>query len=95
MNSWELRLRRSTQNYDVADLIGATNSQKQLQDFGTLIDLITSTVTPQDWESNGGNAAVEGFPTQLSLVVPHSNEGHIALAKFPEELREKIRLAKR
>lgn len=32
-------------------------------DFDTLIDLITSTITPDSWTDNGGQGSISGFPT--------------------------------
>ena len=34
-----------------------------LADFDTLIELITSTVSPDTWEDNGGNGAIQEFPS--------------------------------
>lgn len=38
-----------------------------MADFDSLIDLITSTVAPDDWEVVGGAGAIEPFPTGVSV----------------------------
>jgi hypothetical protein len=85
---------RSTKVYNVSDLIGASTTQQKLQEFDVLLDLITTNVTPEAWESNGGDSAVEPFPTNRCIVVAQSNEGHVTLAKFLDDLRKKGGLAK-
>jgi len=38
-----------------------------LADFDTLIELLTTTVSPEDWEEVGGSGTVAGFPTGVLL----------------------------
>ena len=56
-------------------------------DFDTLIELITSTIAPQTWDEVGGPGSVEGFPTNLSLVVSQTQEVHEQIADLLEQLR--------
>jgi general secretion pathway protein D len=56
-------------------------------DFDTLIDLITSTIAPQSWDDVGGPGSIEGFPTNLSLVVAQTQEVHEQIADLLEQLR--------
>lgn len=57
-------------------------------DFDTLIDLITSTVSPDTWDEVGGAGAIEPFPTTLSLVVSQTQEVHEQIAELLAQLRK-------
>lgn len=59
-----------------------------LADFDTLINLITNTVSPDSWEENGGNGAIEPYPANLSLVISTTQEVHEEIAALLEQLRE-------
>ena len=56
-------------------------------DFDTLIDLITTTIAPQSWDTVGGPGSVEGFPTNLSLVVSQTQDVHEQIADLLDQLR--------
>jgi general secretion pathway protein D len=56
-------------------------------DFGPLIDLITTTISPQSWDDVGGPGSIEGFDTNLSLVVSQTQEVHEQIADLLEQLR--------
>ncbi len=58
-----------------------------MADFDTLIDLITSTIAPQTWDLVGGPGSIEGFPTNLSLVVSQTQEVHEQIADLLDQLR--------
>jgi len=58
-----------------------------MADFDTLIDLITSTIAPQSWDTVGGPGSIEGFPTNLSLVVSQTQEVHEQIADLLDQLR--------
>ena len=45
-------------------------------DFDSLIDLITSTVTPNSWDSSGSAGSIAPFSTNLTLVVSQTQEIH-------------------
>ena len=59
-----------------------------LADFDTLVNLITNTVSPDSWEENGGNGAIEPYPANLSLVISTTQEVHEEIAALLEQLRE-------
>lgn len=59
-----------------------------LADFDTLVNLITRTVSPDSWEENGGNGAIEPYPANLSLVISTTQEVHEEIAQLLEQLRE-------
>ncbi|MCA9262501.1 MAG: hypothetical protein KDA60_01585 [Planctomycetales bacterium] len=56
-------------------------------DFTTLTDLIEATVEPDTWEAQGGTGSMEGFPTNLSLVVSQTQEVHEKIADLLDQLR--------
>jgi general secretion pathway protein D len=56
-------------------------------DFETLIELIEKTVEPDTWQAAGGTGDMEGFPTNLSLVVSQTQEVHEKIADLLEQLR--------
>jgi len=56
-------------------------------DFDTITELITSTVEPESWTEVGGSGTIEGFPTNLSLVVSQTQEVHEQIADLLEQLR--------
>ena len=56
-------------------------------DFQSLIDLIQNTVSPQSWNTVGGQGAVQPFETNLSIVVSQTQEVHEEIADLLEQLR--------
>ncbi|MCA9150393.1 MAG: hypothetical protein KDA92_13875, partial [Planctomycetales bacterium] len=56
-------------------------------DFDTLIDLITATIEPDSWDDVGGEGSIQGFPTNLSLVVSQTQEVHEQIADLLQQLR--------
>ena len=56
-------------------------------DFDTLIELITATIAPDTWDDVGGDGSIQGFPTNLSLVVSQTQEVHEQIADLLEQLR--------
>ncbi len=58
-----------------------------LADFDTLMELITSTVEPDSWDTIGGPGAIEPFPTNLSLVISQTQDVHDQIADLLEQLR--------
>ncbi|HZZ30306.1 MAG TPA: hypothetical protein VFE46_20070 [Pirellulales bacterium] len=57
-------------------------------DFDTLIDLITSTIAPQSWSEMGGPGTIQGYDTNLSLVVSQTQEVHEQIADLLAQLRK-------
>ncbi len=58
-----------------------------MADFDTLINLITTTIKPETWEAIGGPGSIEGFPTNLSLVISQTQEVHEQIADLLDQLR--------
>ncbi|MDO4627908.1 MAG: general secretion pathway protein GspD [Planctomycetia bacterium] len=57
------------------------------EDFEKLIDLITTTVSPETWEANSGTGTISSFNVNLSLVVSQTQEVHEQIANLLEQLR--------
>jgi general secretion pathway protein D len=58
-----------------------------IADFDTLIELVTSTISPDSWLDNGGKGTISGFPTNLSLVVSQTQDIHQDIADLLQQLR--------
>lgn len=57
-------------------------------DFDSLIDLITTTIQKESWETEGtGPATIAPFPVNLSLVISQTQEAHEEIANLLEQLR--------
>jgi general secretion pathway protein D len=56
-------------------------------DFDPIIELITSTISPQSWDDVGGPGSISGFDTNLSLVVSQTQDVHEQIADLLEQLR--------
>jgi len=56
-------------------------------DFGSLMDLIQSTVAFETWEPQGGAGQIKPFATNLSLVISQTQEVHEEIAELLEQLR--------
>ncbi len=52
-----------------------------------MIELITATIAPDTWDDVGGEGSIQGFPTNLSLVVSQTQEIHEQIADLLEQLR--------
>jgi general secretion pathway protein D len=57
-------------------------------DFDSLIELITSTVKPQTWDTVGGQGSIASFETNLSLVVNQTQDVHDDIVDLLEQLRK-------
>jgi len=58
-----------------------------MADFETLIELITTTISPNSWDEVGGAGAIEPFPINLSLVISQTQEVHEQIADLLDQLR--------
>ncbi len=72
----------SPMGYGPGNMGGAT-----MADFDTLIELVTSTIAPTTWDTVGGPGSIEGFPTNLSLVISQTQDVHEQIADLLDQLR--------
>jgi hypothetical protein len=71
--------------YSVADLVkDATDPEEAMR---VLVLVVQANVTPQAWQSRGGQATVKSFASTQSLIVRHSPRGHEAVKRFLDVLR--------
>lgn len=84
----------TARTYYVADLVSPVEEGFGGADFDNLIDLIVTTVSPDEWSENGGNGSeIRPFPGNLSLIVSCRGATHRELAALLEQLRDlKFRL---
>ncbi len=81
-----------TRVYPVQDLIAAVDeSGNESYDFDSLIDLITSTISPSSWTESGGAGGISPFSQSLVLVIPQTREVHEQI----EDLLAALRTARR
>jgi hypothetical protein len=52
-----------------------------------MLDLVTSTIEPQTWDSAGGPGSIDFFPYTLDFVVAQTREVHQQLEAFFDRLR--------
>ncbi len=59
-------------------------------DFDSIIGDLQREVLPNTWEESGGSATVAEFPTNISLVVSHDDDGHERIAAWMKRRREQL-----
>ena len=77
-------------SYDVRDVVPTRKTATgTVVEFDPLIRDVEANVLPKTWSSNGGQACIAEFATNLTLVVSHDKDGHERVAAYLETLREK------
>lgn len=74
--------------YPVADLVFIETADAYNADFDSLIEVITSTIVPQSWDSNGGAGSIAPFVASGALVVSQTREVHEKIEALLARLRE-------
>jgi type II secretory pathway component GspD/PulD (secretin) len=74
--------------YAVADLVLIETTDAYDADFDSLIEVITSTVVPQSWDSNGGAGSIAPFLPSGALVIDQTREIHEKIESLLARLRE-------
>lgn len=80
----------STRVYDVADLVTFQDSKGDLwEDFCTLLDTITSTVSPTTWDEVGGSGSMAPgtFGAARVLVISQTDRTHREIVDLLAQLR--------
>lgn len=57
-------------------------------DFDNLIDLIKSTIAPDDWDDTNGDGSIQAFVPNLSLIVSNTQQVQDQIQDLLEKLRE-------
>lgn len=77
-----------TRVYPVADLVFVETSDAYEADFDSLIEVITSTVSPASWDSNGGAGSIAPFLPSGALVIDQTREVHERIESLLRLLRK-------
>jgi hypothetical protein len=79
---------RATLVYDVHDLVESLQQPATRNDcLQQLVDTIAETVTPDDWDINGGDVASWRVIEDL-LIVTHTHDGHVGVGDALQQLRD-------
>ena len=81
-----------TRVYPVADLVIVGESKRaltdrQMDDYDTLIETIISTIAPDTWDEAGGAGSIEPFPVSRALVISQTRDVHRQIGPLLETLR--------
>lgn len=80
----------ATKVYDVADLVAChDNEGKPWNDYDTLVNMITTTVSPTTWKQAGGQGDIVGASLGKArvLVITHDYHTHRKIAALLKDLR--------
>jgi len=87
----EAENRLNTKVYDVADLVVCRDDHDvPWEDYGALVDIITSTIKPTSWDEMGGPGAIRGYTlgTAKVLIVSQTQDVHEEIANLLKGIRE-------
>ena len=79
-----------TRVYDVADLVACRDEKgRPLDDYDSLIDIITQTVSPCQWDHNGGKGTIAAAPvsTARALVISTTSDVHQEISQLLADIR--------
>jgi hypothetical protein len=79
----------TTKVYFVGDLFAA--AQPRRQNWGPLMQMITSTVQPASWEDSGGPGSIQPFTTGEALVISQKQAVHGELDELFVKLRAEMK----
>jgi hypothetical protein len=77
--------------YDVADLVACRDEKGQpLDDYDTVIELITTQIEPTSWDAVGGPASISPAPlgSAKAIVVTHHSEVHYRIEQLLARIRD-------
>ena len=88
----EVESELTTKVYPVRDLVAyhfsEAGKQEYVEDYDSLIELITTTIEPQSWDEVGGPGSISGFENASSLVISQTDEVHRAIEPLLVKLRQ-------
>jgi hypothetical protein len=76
-----------TRVYPVADLVFVETADAYEADFDSLIEVITSIVAPQTWDSAGGPGSIAPFVPSGALVISQTRQVHGQIESLLAQLR--------
>jgi hypothetical protein len=59
-----------------------------IADFDSLMSDLKKEVLPYTWDDRGGGATMAEFPTNMSLVISHDEDGHERIGKWLRQRRD-------
>lgn len=79
--------------YPVWDLVarrmsGAKGEQGYEEDYDSLIDVITTTIAPEDWTDVGGPGSIREFENSGAIIVSASRRAHREIERLLASLRK-------
>jgi hypothetical protein len=77
--------RLETRIYPVRDLLDRVEG---VDDYDSVIDAVTSTISPTTWTDAGGSGSISPFPNARSLIVTQTREVHEVMEILFAKLRE-------
>ena len=81
-DDWSVRV------YAVSDLV-KLDAAKGTPDFVPLLAALKKDVLPDSWSDKGGQATIRGFDSTSSIVVRHTSAGHVAIADYLDQRRQR------
>ena len=81
-----------TRLYPVLDLVAVAGTtpdkaMREVHDYDTLIDTLTTTIEPDSWDEVGGPATIAEYPGAGALVISQTTEVHEQVEKVLAALR--------
>ncbi len=77
-----------TRVYPVLDLVLADAVESYQMDFDSIIELMTSTISPTTWDNAGGAGSVAPFEISGALVISQTREVHEQIENLFARLRQ-------
>ena len=78
----------TTRVYFVRDLVEVGSGPDRTEDYESLIDLITSTFSPETWSERGGQGSISCFRKRIALVISQSPQVHQQIERLLAALRK-------
>ena len=85
--------RTHARTYDLKDVMpipASTTGGGVVLDFDSVMQDLQNEVLPNTWAKNGGSATMAEFPTNISLVVSHDDDGHERIAAWLKRRKEQL-----
>ncbi|MEK6237203.1 MAG: tetratricopeptide repeat protein, partial [Planctomycetales bacterium] len=78
----------TTRVYPVEELVSFVENGETLYDWDSLIDMLTSTVEPNNWDVVGGPGSIMPFPNAEALIVSTTDATHPQIENVLNALRK-------
>ena len=78
----------SARVYFVRDLVEVGSGPDRVEDYDSLIEVITSTISPETWSERGGQGSISCFRKRTALVICQSRQVHQQIERLLAALRK-------